>query len=550
MGDAYNEDLGRRWGMDPQSWVFSKKNVEAILADLPKYGARGFREGSSPGSLAYKDGRGQFPERPVVPRHEVNQWLQRFTRHANMARDKLWSSARAVAFGISKRAVARFLANSERRQVHAPTPPRRLVAPSVVYRAGSVQADLIEKLSPQVRYCCTLVEMYSHMILGALFLNDKESATVAAAVGRHLDTVGAPIQLIRCDNGGEFRGAFEDMCTERGIRIVRGSPYSSNSQGMVERANSTVRRLAGQYNTATGSYKGLSEAMPRLLAQYNQAQHPALPSGVSPSRAFFSGFSDEQLRQYLVERQKLRASKLIRDAEKNLQELQVGDRVRISLTVFGEVRSRKLTRKASQERHWTVPLYTVTHVMGGKPEAGSETVYRARTYRVDGLPVKLFRHELQGPIAEDELRRDVDERVRLEAAEASGRRAGEAQPSPVAEERLANQPPKAPAAASAPAGTADETGDKNPDPETESVQRWVGTPVARKFKEDGKWYRGVIQAVLAPQSPDEPDQDTYWRIVYADGDVEDQTDLEVVQSMVRAAAKGKGVAATRSSGRS
>ena len=203
----------------------------------------------------------------------------------------------------------------------------------------------------------------------------------------------------------------------------------------------------------------------------------------------------------------------------------MGQKVRVSLLVFGETRARKLTRKASGEKHWSVSLYTVKAVQGGQPEGGGDLVYRARTYLLEELPrIKLFRYEVQGPIDEGALRNDVDPRVLEEAAIADGRRADVA-PNPVAEERAQARPPVEQEGKQQEEGT----GEKEPDPVSESPQRWVGSEVARKFAADGKWYRGKVASVLEPESDQDPDQDTYFRVQYLDGDVEDVDDVETLR---------------------
>ena len=215
--------------------------------------------------------------------------------------------------------------------------------------------------------------------------------------------------------------------------------------------------------------------------------------------------------------------------------------------VFGETRARKLTRKASGEKHWSVGLYSVKAVQGGQPdEGGGDLVYRARTYLLEELPrIKLFRYELQGPIDQDALRNDIDPRVLEEAAIADGRRA-DLTPNPVAEERAQARPPP-PVVDEEGKQQEEGTGEKEPDPVSESPQRFVGVEVARRF--DSRWFRGKVVAVLEPESDQGPDQDTYYRVEYRDGDSEDIDDVETLQAMVRAAAKGRGLEARRASRR-
>jgi len=42
------------------------------------------------------------------------------------------------------------------------------------------------------------------------------------------------IAILACDNGGEFKGEVIEVCTKRGIKLVRGRAYHPQSQGSIE----------------------------------------------------------------------------------------------------------------------------------------------------------------------------------------------------------------------------------------------------------------------------------------------------------------------------
>jgi transposase InsO family protein len=49
------------------------------------------------------------------------------------------------------------------------------------------------------------------------------------------------------DNGGEFANdRYKKFLTTEGIRQELGAPYTPQTQGLVERANGTVKRLLGK----------------------------------------------------------------------------------------------------------------------------------------------------------------------------------------------------------------------------------------------------------------------------------------------------------------
>ena len=137
--------IDRRFHLAPENWTFTKKNVDLILADLDRFAPKGFSEGGDD-QLMYQDTKGEFGLRPVIATHQIEGFLKNYTRHNTMSLQKLWSSVRSRAMGISKKRVKKFLDSSAKRQIHAPTPARRITAPAVVYRAGILQLDLIEHL--------------------------------------------------------------------------------------------------------------------------------------------------------------------------------------------------------------------------------------------------------------------------------------------------------------------------------------------------------------------------------------------------------------------
>ena len=76
------------------------------------------------------------------------------------------------------------------------------------------------------------------------------------------------------DRGTEFRGEFEELCVRMGCEVRRSKPYSSSTQGAVERVNRTIRdaitRTMGEY----GSRRWIHE-LHHLVGAYNRTPHSA-----------------------------------------------------------------------------------------------------------------------------------------------------------------------------------------------------------------------------------------------------------------------------------
>ena len=74
-------------------------------------------------------------------------------------------------------------------------------------------------------------------------INDKYSTTVANAVREKIFQLFGNPSRVRTDNGTKFQGAFDALCAAHQVKHVRSSPYTSHSNGQVERLHRTVEDL-------------------------------------------------------------------------------------------------------------------------------------------------------------------------------------------------------------------------------------------------------------------------------------------------------------------
>ena len=51
---------------------------------------------------------------------------------------------------------------------------------------------------------------------------------------------GRKLKAVRADNGGEYRGQFEEYCRSKGIRLEYTVPKTPELNGLAERMNRTV----------------------------------------------------------------------------------------------------------------------------------------------------------------------------------------------------------------------------------------------------------------------------------------------------------------------
>lgn len=87
-----------------------------------------------------------------------------------------------------------------------------------------------------------VIEDYFTKWTEAVPLPDQEAITVANALIESVITkFGVPREL-HSDQGSNFESnVFKEMCKLLGIQKTRTSPYRPQSDGMVERANQTIK---------------------------------------------------------------------------------------------------------------------------------------------------------------------------------------------------------------------------------------------------------------------------------------------------------------------
>lgn len=115
-------------------------------------------------------------------------------------------------------------------------------------------------------------------------LTAKNAQQIADAIAIFIGIVG-PIKTLQFDNGGEFKGALLLLLRRHGIRIVNGSPYHPQSQGVVERFNETLRNRLRAWmadNHTTEWANGLIEVQMGMNSEMNQT------TGTTPYELVFN----------------------------------------------------------------------------------------------------------------------------------------------------------------------------------------------------------------------------------------------------------------------
>ena len=112
---------------------------------------------------------------------------------------------------------------------------------------------------------------------------DHKAETVAERLVRWCTLLGLP-STIHSDQGREFEShLFSDLCKMLGIRKTRTTPYAPWSDGMVERANRTIKTMIQHYiDNCEGEWDLYVDF---VAAAYRATVHAA--TGYSPNHLVF-----------------------------------------------------------------------------------------------------------------------------------------------------------------------------------------------------------------------------------------------------------------------
>ena len=99
-------------------------------------------------------------------------------------------------------------------------------------------------------------------------LGRKRSLDVKREVKKIYDVHGLP-HVIQSDNGGEFKGKFEDYCRDSKIKMIKSRPYNPKAQGKVERSHRVLRKkilydMLSQKNSGVNWVRNIPQYMKTL----------------------------------------------------------------------------------------------------------------------------------------------------------------------------------------------------------------------------------------------------------------------------------------------
>jgi hypothetical protein len=165
----------------------------------------------------------------------------------SIGRDRLWGLMREKYLCVSQPMVNAFLHTDEEAQVHR---QRRSSVSVVSYVASRPSQRLfVDCTDFRDGYFLTAVDAFSKFIWVVWSkYGEGKSGKTAAKMANIFETQFIPkftgqIGTVKCDAGPEFGTEWDAMLARNNIKRIRGHVHTPQGQGMVEKANATIKAL-------------------------------------------------------------------------------------------------------------------------------------------------------------------------------------------------------------------------------------------------------------------------------------------------------------------
>ena len=174
----------------------------------------------------------------------------------------------------SRRQVADFLKNQEINQLYSPSKGKPKTFKSSMTTPNKILAiDLVNMEKFQVRgykYLFNAVDMSSRFIYSVAMKNKEKDEALKSFKKIYNKS---KTKALRSDNGSEFTNkAFKDYLEKNGIKQILAEAGKPQSNGMIERANATIKELI-QKSLEINPKFDWANSLDKLIENINNSNH-------------------------------------------------------------------------------------------------------------------------------------------------------------------------------------------------------------------------------------------------------------------------------------
>jgi len=287
-------------------------------------------------------------------------------------RDKLWKIAVSKKIPVSRRQVMDWLKLQPLYQKYLPTHKNRVIQPTILSKPQQqLGIDLMDLQNLEYngyKYVLTIVDLFSKKIW-AIPLKNKKDRTVAVAFDRYLKK-SKKISSVRSDRGSEFiSNEFKRILLKHKVKQILSLPQKPQSNGQVERANKTLKRLINMGVKSTNNNNWISR-LKKQVKNYNNSVNDT--TGKTPNEVA-DGKDNSTTKKRITKR-------VLKGRYRDISKIKLGDTVRIKIKEEEQDRNKQL---------WSSKVYKVVKVL--KP---NNSVSSTR-YKVGTLSKIFYNQDLQ-----------------------------------------------------------------------------------------------------------------------------------------------------------
>ena len=296
-------------------------------------------------------------------------------------------------YKISRRQVMEWLKKQELNQIT--TVPRKtvkIISSVPKYPLSKLQIDLIDLSKTEskgYKYIMTTIDTFSKYVW-LRKLKTKEVETTTKELKFILQDIKSMMEklnkidnknrilqpkAIQTDNGSEFKGSFNKLIEDKGIKHIYGEPYHSTSQGVVERMNRTIRNKILKLKLLNNGDNVWADKMDEIEFSINATYSDAIKT--TPLKAITIEKPEEQ--EEIQEQIKKQAKK--NNSNLNDKILEKGQKVRLKNKL-------KKTDKITDNPTYSNEIYTIAQA--NKPTDD----FRPSTYLLDEIKGKYTYNDL------------------------------------------------------------------------------------------------------------------------------------------------------------
>lgn len=264
--------------------------------------------------------------------------------------------------------------------------------PNQIWSVDLVDLNRYKGHNRQRRYIMTCIDHFSKHAWAEPIIN-KAAEDVTDAFQKIIASAdGTMPTTCISDNGGEFQSTFDEWLTDNGIRHIKTTSYSPQSNGVVERFNKEIRKYIREGFVRHNNLNYVDHLQDYLDA-YNSTKHST--TGYDPSTLWTGAKQDEDdedtgadIRHEVAGKIREKARRMV--AKNKARELKPGDHVRVDLTTHYSV-LRRMVKEGDKKNivvKWSPEVYVVDKII--KTDQGDMTLEK-RKYTLktmDGKPFK------------------------------------------------------------------------------------------------------------------------------------------------------------------